>query len=237
MLERIASNGVRCIIAESPDRFARDLTVQLTGHDFLRSLGIALIPVTAPDFFTEDTPTAVLIRQVLGAMAQFEKTSLVAKLKAARDRKKAATGKCGGRRSYFELARMLWRLTGGGNRRCSGGRQPGAPEWPLLRPALELHALVAFAAGVLGPDVDRENLVRFEQSGERILGDGLFVPAVAPFGPWTAVDFGQLIDEPFRGDLVKVTYDVPDRCESFLEQRPMLWRLLNWGRLHLWEGH
>ena len=82
--------------------------MQLTGHDFLRSLGIALIPATAPDF-TEDTPTAVLVRQVLGAVAQFEKTSLVAKLKAARDRKKAATGKCGGRRSYFELTRMLWR--------------------------------------------------------------------------------------------------------------------------------
>jgi DNA invertase Pin-like site-specific DNA recombinase len=102
MLDRIASNGVRCIIVESPDRFARDLTVQLTGHDFLKSLGIALIPATAPDFFTEDTPTAVLVRQVLGAIAQFEKTSLVAKLKAARDRKKAATGKCGGRRSYLE---------------------------------------------------------------------------------------------------------------------------------------
>ena len=63
---------------ESPDRFARDLTVKLTGHDFLKSLGIALIPATAPDFFTEDTPTAVLVRQVLGAIAQFEKTSLVA---------------------------------------------------------------------------------------------------------------------------------------------------------------
>ena len=87
---------------ESPDRFARDLTVQLTGHDFLKSLGIALIPATAPDFFTEDTPTAVLVRQVLGAIAQFDKASLVAKLKAARDRKKAATGKCGGRRSYVE---------------------------------------------------------------------------------------------------------------------------------------
>jgi DNA invertase Pin-like site-specific DNA recombinase len=109
MLDRIASNGVRCIIAESPDRFGRDLTVQLTGHDFLRSRGIALIPATAPDFFTEDTPTAVLVRQLLGAVAQFEKTSLVAKLKAARDRKKAATGKCGSRRSYFELARMLCR--------------------------------------------------------------------------------------------------------------------------------
>jgi DNA invertase Pin-like site-specific DNA recombinase len=66
MLDRIAGNGVRCIIVESPDRFARDLTVQLTGHDFLKSLGIALIPATAPDFFTEDTPNAVLVRQVLG---------------------------------------------------------------------------------------------------------------------------------------------------------------------------
>jgi DNA invertase Pin-like site-specific DNA recombinase len=102
MLDRIAGNGVRCILVESPDRFARDLTVQLTGHDFLKSLGIALIPATAPDFFTENTPTAMLVRQVLGAIAQFEKTSLVAKLKAARDRKKEATGKCGGRKSYAE---------------------------------------------------------------------------------------------------------------------------------------
>ena len=49
------------------------LAGMLTGHDFLKSLGIAMIPATAPDFFTEDTPTAVLVRQVLGAIAQFEK--------------------------------------------------------------------------------------------------------------------------------------------------------------------
>jgi DNA invertase Pin-like site-specific DNA recombinase len=102
MLERIASNGVSCILVESPDRFARDLTVQLTGHDFLKALGISLMPATAPDFFTEDTPTAVLVRQVLGAIAQFDKTSLVVKLRAARDRKKAVTGKCEGRKSYAE---------------------------------------------------------------------------------------------------------------------------------------
>jgi DNA invertase Pin-like site-specific DNA recombinase len=102
MLDRIAGNGVRCIIVESPDRFARDLMVQLIGHDYLKSLGIELIPASAPDFFTEDTPTAVLVRQVLGAIAQFEKTSLVAKLKTARDRKRAETGKCGGRKTYAE---------------------------------------------------------------------------------------------------------------------------------------
>jgi DNA invertase Pin-like site-specific DNA recombinase len=103
MLDRIAGNGVKSIVVESPDRFARDLAVQLAGHDFLKNLGVALIPATAPDFFLEDTPTAVLVRQVLGAIAQFEKASLVAKLKAARDRKIAQGIKCGGRKSFAEM--------------------------------------------------------------------------------------------------------------------------------------
>ena len=77
--------------------------VQLAGHDMLKGLGIDLIPASAPDFFLKDTPTAVLVRQVLGAIAQFEKASLVAKLKAARDRKRARDGKCEGRRSHVEL--------------------------------------------------------------------------------------------------------------------------------------
>jgi DNA invertase Pin-like site-specific DNA recombinase len=103
MLDRIAGNGVRCIIVESPDRFARDLMVQLVGHDRLKDLGVALIPATAPDFFTEDTPTARLVRQVLGAISEFEKASLVKKLKDARDRKRKQTGKCEGRKSYAEV--------------------------------------------------------------------------------------------------------------------------------------
>src|SRR6476660_3929617 len=100
MLDRIAGNGVRTILVESPDRFARDLIVQLTGHDYLKTLGVELVPASAPDFFQTDTPTAVLVRQVLGAISQFEKTSLVAKLKAARDRKRAAGGRGSGRFPY-----------------------------------------------------------------------------------------------------------------------------------------
>jgi DNA invertase Pin-like site-specific DNA recombinase len=109
MLDRIAGNGVRTIIVESPDRFARDLAVQLAGHDYLKRLGIALVPASAPDFFTEDTPTAVLVRQVLGAIAQFDKATTVAKLRAARDRARAknVNGKCEGRKSYAELDRNL----------------------------------------------------------------------------------------------------------------------------------
>jgi DNA invertase Pin-like site-specific DNA recombinase len=102
MLDRIAGNGVRVIIVESPDRFARDLAVQLAGHDYLKRLGVMLVPASAPDFFLEDTPTAVLVRQVLGAIAQFEKASLVAKLKAARERKRKATGRCEGNKPLAE---------------------------------------------------------------------------------------------------------------------------------------
>jgi DNA invertase Pin-like site-specific DNA recombinase len=77
--------------------------VQLTGHDYLKTLGVELVPASAPDFFLTDTPTAVLVRQVLGAISEFEKTSLVAKLKAARDRKRATGVKVEGRRSHSEL--------------------------------------------------------------------------------------------------------------------------------------
>ncbi|MGI8852338.1 MAG: recombinase family protein, partial [Methyloceanibacter sp.] len=98
MLQRLATNGANTIIVESPDRFARDLTVQLVGHDMLKGLGIGIIPASAPDYFTEDTPTAVLVRQMLGAIAQFEKASAVAKLAAARKRKRESEGRCEGRK-------------------------------------------------------------------------------------------------------------------------------------------
>lgn len=103
MLERVTTNGAKTIIVESPDRFARDLIVQLTGHDLLKSLGIALVPASAPDFFMADTPTANLVRQVLGAIAEFEKASLVAKMASGRRRKRIANGKCEGRKSHAEI--------------------------------------------------------------------------------------------------------------------------------------
>ena len=67
---------------------------------------------------------AVLVRQILGGVAEFEKTTLVTKLKAARERKKAVTGKCGGRKSFAErdavmvaLAKKLRRYPVNGRKR------------------------------------------------------------------------------------------------------------------------
>jgi DNA invertase Pin-like site-specific DNA recombinase len=125
MLARIASNGVRTVIVETASRFARDLIVQETGYRLLRDAGITLIAVDSPDSFLDSTPTAVLIRQILGSVSQFEKAMLVAKLRGARERTKRDTGmKCGGRKSYLErnpasvaLAKKLARYPINGRKR------------------------------------------------------------------------------------------------------------------------
>lgn len=103
-LARIAGNGVRTIIVETASRFARDIIVQETGWRYLKGLGVDLIAADSPDAFLDDTPTAKMVRQILGVVAEFEKASLVAKLKGARDRKRRETGKCGGRKNYAELS-------------------------------------------------------------------------------------------------------------------------------------
>ena len=59
-------------------------------------------------------PTAVLIRQVLAAFAQFEKSSIVSKLRSARNRKRAETGRCEGQKPYGHTAveqRVVSRIT------------------------------------------------------------------------------------------------------------------------------
>lgn len=93
---------VRTILVETASRFARDLTVQLTGHDLLKARGITLIPVDSPTYFVEETPTAVMVRQILGAVSQFEKAMVVNKLRVARERKRATGAKVEGRKSHAE---------------------------------------------------------------------------------------------------------------------------------------
>jgi len=49
-----------------------------------------------------DTPTAKPVRQVLGAISEFDKAMTVAKLRGARERKRRDAGKCEGRKSHAE---------------------------------------------------------------------------------------------------------------------------------------
>jgi DNA invertase Pin-like site-specific DNA recombinase len=101
-LAHINANGVRAMIVETASRFARDIMVQEVGYSRLRELGVDLIAADSPQAFLDNGPTAKLIRQVLGAIAEFDKASLVAKLRGARQRKRAKGLKVEGRKSLAE---------------------------------------------------------------------------------------------------------------------------------------
>lgn len=93
--------GIEAVIIERIDRLARDLMVQETILSDMNQSGVSVLSATDGDLL-EDDPTRKLVRQVLGAIAEYDKTMTVQKLKAARDRKRAKEGKCEGRKAYSE---------------------------------------------------------------------------------------------------------------------------------------
>jgi DNA invertase Pin-like site-specific DNA recombinase len=99
MIAALHSNGVKTIIVEKLDRLARDLMVQEAAIADLRKHGFTLVSVQEPDLMAND-PTRVLMRQLMGAVAQYDKSQIVAKLRGARMRKRSKEGRCEGRKPY-----------------------------------------------------------------------------------------------------------------------------------------
>jgi len=102
LLDHIESNGIKVVLVERADRLARDLMVGEVILEQFRNRGISVIAAdSGVDLTTgDDDPTRTLIRQVLGAVSQFEKSVIVLKLRAARQRTKRKTGRCEGRKPY-----------------------------------------------------------------------------------------------------------------------------------------
>jgi DNA invertase Pin-like site-specific DNA recombinase len=124
LLDKIEGNGVRTVIVEDASRFARDLVTQELGILALIERGVRVLTASGDDLTETDDPFKVAMRQIAGAFGQLEKARLVAKLKAARERKRATGAKVEGRRSYAELnpamvseAKRLHRKPVKGNRR------------------------------------------------------------------------------------------------------------------------
>ena len=75
---------------------------QELGLGLLVKLGMRVLTSNGDDLTVTDDHMKIAMRQIAGSFAQLEKARLVAKLKVARDRKREATGKCEGRKSYAE---------------------------------------------------------------------------------------------------------------------------------------
>jgi DNA invertase Pin-like site-specific DNA recombinase len=93
---------VRLVLVERADRLARDLMVGEIILAEFRSLGVQVIDASSGTDLTveDDDPTWTLMRQMLGAIAQWEKSIIVQKLRAARVRIRRDKGRCEGRKCY-----------------------------------------------------------------------------------------------------------------------------------------
>jgi len=114
LLSFCEKEGIDTVVFENSSRFSRDLIVGEIGRRFLVDMGIKLISSESPESWTSDEPTTKLIRHVLSSVSEFEKCSLVKKLKVSRRRKRKSnekkgvvtmerTGKCEGRKRILEL--------------------------------------------------------------------------------------------------------------------------------------
>jgi len=103
LIDRLESNGVRTVVIERADRLARDLMVQEVILGQFAKIGARIVTADGVDLSSADDPTRRLIRQVLGAVAEFEKNVLVLKLRAARERKRAKGERVEGVKPYGHL--------------------------------------------------------------------------------------------------------------------------------------
>lgn len=99
LLEARASNGTKMVLIEKLDRLARDLMIQESIIADLRKQGFEIVSVLEPDLCSDD-PTRKLMRQMMGAFAEYEKSMIVAKLRGARQRTRAGDGRCEGAKPY-----------------------------------------------------------------------------------------------------------------------------------------
>ena len=89
------------MLVEKLDRLARDLMIQETILRDLQRRSVTLVSIREPDLCSND-PSRKLVRQIMGCIAEYEKSMIVSKLAGARRRMRARTGVCEGRKPYGE---------------------------------------------------------------------------------------------------------------------------------------
>ena len=99
MMAALQGNGTKLVLIEKLDRLARDLLVQESIIGDLGKKGFELISVMEPDLLQDD-PSRKLMRQIFGAIAEYEKTMIVLKLRGARTRQRSKKGRCEGAKPY-----------------------------------------------------------------------------------------------------------------------------------------
>jgi DNA invertase Pin-like site-specific DNA recombinase len=96
VLTVVESGQVTGLVVYRLDRLARDLILQETLMARMHETGVEVLSVTEPDIDSEDG-TRVLVRQILGAVSQYERALIRSRMMAGKAAKVAKGGFGGGR--------------------------------------------------------------------------------------------------------------------------------------------
>lgn len=99
LMTALQDGEIKVVLIEKLDRLARDLLIQENIIGDMRKSGFELISVHEPDLCSND-PSRKMMRQIFGSIAEYEKTMIVLKLRGARQRVKARTGRCEGAKAF-----------------------------------------------------------------------------------------------------------------------------------------
>jgi len=101
MMTELLCDGVRAVIVEKLDRLSRHLITQETCVQDFAKQELRLLSADPAEFdLMASDPSRVLVRQIFGAIAQYDKAMLVAKLRAARVRGKASGRRMEGQKPF-----------------------------------------------------------------------------------------------------------------------------------------
>lgn len=101
MLNLVGPETTDTVVVESADRLARDLMVSELACEEARKRGVHIIEAASGNDLTDSSePTRVLLRQFLGALAQWNKAMLCKRMMDAKKRIRARSGRCEGRRGF-----------------------------------------------------------------------------------------------------------------------------------------
>lgn len=100
-LAALEAGDATCLVVYRMDRLARDLLLQETVVQRLTQRAVAVRSASEPDMDTlSDDPTKTLIRQIVGAIAQYERAVIRGRMQAGIRAKAAAGGYVGGQPPY-----------------------------------------------------------------------------------------------------------------------------------------
>jgi DNA invertase Pin-like site-specific DNA recombinase len=101
MVYGLMAGDADMVIVEKLDRLSRHLITQETCIQDFQRKGYTLLSADPAEFdLMASDPSRVLVRQLFGAIAQYDKTMLVAKLRVARERLKATGVRVEGQKPY-----------------------------------------------------------------------------------------------------------------------------------------